>query len=196
MKYRELTPQEQEVYQVGYKVGNRKVVITDIEWESEQEHKIYRKGYMAGLMDFKRKVSNVDKANNVSKVSNVDIETPKTPITSTTPISISKGTGNKDKEIKNKKVSIDITKIDLGNCEPIREVLGIWLDYKKDKKQSYANEKSVQTLATRLWAMANQDAETAREIVDQSMANNWAGLFPLKEQRQTFNPDDPEHFKL
>lgn len=98
MKYRELTPQEQEAYQVGYKVGNRKLVITDIEWESEQEHKIYRKGYMAGLMDFKRKVSNVDKVNDVSKVSNVDIETSITPMTSTTPIGISirKGIGNKD----------------------------------------------------------------------------------------------------
>lgn len=97
MKYRALTPKEQEAYDVGYKVGNRQLVITDVEWESEQEHKIYRKGYMAGLMDYKRKVSNV---NNVSKVSNVDIETPKTPITSTTPISISNSIGNKDIKTK------------------------------------------------------------------------------------------------
>lgn len=74
MKYRELSPDEIEAYNIGYKVGNRQIVITDIEWESEEEHKIYRKGYMAGLMDYKRNVSNV------SNVSNVDIATPTTPI--------------------------------------------------------------------------------------------------------------------
>lgn len=95
MKYRELTPNEIEAYNIGYKVGNRQIIITDIQWESENEHKIYRKGYMAGLMDFKRNVSNV------SNVSNVDIVTPTTPIS----ISISKenidsnkgGMGGKEK---------------------------------------------------------------------------------------------------
>jgi uncharacterized protein YvpB len=82
MKYKILTPEQQETYNIGYKVGNRQIVITDIEWEDDEEHKIYRKGYMAGLMDYKRNISNV------SNVSNVEIETP---ITSTTPISISKG---------------------------------------------------------------------------------------------------------
>lgn len=101
MKYRELTPSEIEAYNVGYKVGNRQIVITDIEWESENEHKIYRKGYMAGLMDYKRKVSNVDNVSSVSKVSNVEITTPTTSITSTTPIgiSISKGISISNEEI-------------------------------------------------------------------------------------------------
>jgi hypothetical protein len=70
MKYRELTPDEVKAYNIGYKVGNRQMVITDVKWESENEHKIYRKGYMAGLMDFKRNVSNVS---NVSNVNNVDM---------------------------------------------------------------------------------------------------------------------------
>lgn len=95
MKYRELTPSEIEAYNIGYKVGNRKIVITDIEWESENEHKIYRKGYMAGLMDYKRNVNNVSV---VSKVNNVEIETSTTSITSTTPIGISISNGNKVKD--------------------------------------------------------------------------------------------------
>lgn len=85
MKYRELSPSEIEAYNIGYKVGNRQIIITDIEWESEDEHKIYRKGYMAGLMDYKRNVSNVS---NVSKVNNVDIATPTTPISISNSISI------------------------------------------------------------------------------------------------------------
>lgn len=92
MKYRELSPSEIEAYNVGYKVGNRQIIITDIEWESEDEHKIYRKGYMAGLMDYKRKISNVS---NVSNVNNVDIVTPTTPISISNSISINKGIDNK-----------------------------------------------------------------------------------------------------
>ena len=88
MKYRELSPSEIEAYNIGYKVGNRQIIITDIEWESEDEHKIYRKGYMAGLMDYKRKVSNVSNVSNVSKVNNVDITTPTTPISISNSISI------------------------------------------------------------------------------------------------------------
>lgn len=80
MIYRELTPKEIEAYNIGYKVGNRQTIITGIEWESEEEHKIYRKGYMAGLMDYKRNISNVNNVSNVSNVSNVDIVTPITPI--------------------------------------------------------------------------------------------------------------------
>lgn len=105
MKYRELTPTEIEAYEIGYKVGNRKMVITDIEWESENEHKIYRKGYMAGLMDYKRNVSIV------SKVNNVEIETP---ITSTTPIGISISKGNMDSEESNKGVIGGKEKIPIG----------------------------------------------------------------------------------
>ena len=94
MKYRELTPNEIEAYNIGYKVGNRQIVITDVEWESENEHKIYRKGYMAGLMDYKRNVSNVKSYDNVSNVSNVEIETSTTPIG----IRIRKGNKERDKE--------------------------------------------------------------------------------------------------
>ena len=93
MKYRQLTPNEIEAYNIGYKVGNRQIVITDIEWESENEHKIYRKGYMAGLMDYKRNVSKV------SSVSNVEIETSTTSITPTTPIGISIRNSIENKEI-------------------------------------------------------------------------------------------------
>lgn len=64
MKYRELTPAEQEAYDVGYRVGSHQITITDIEWESENEHKIYRKGYWAGYKDRVR--------NNIHNVHNVN----------------------------------------------------------------------------------------------------------------------------
>ena len=101
MKYHTLSPSELETYNIGYMVGNRKMVITDVEWESEQEHRIYRKGYMAGLMDYKRNVSNVSNVHSQDKVSNVDFQTPITSTTPTTPIgnSISNSNRNMDKEL-------------------------------------------------------------------------------------------------
>ena len=53
MKYRELTPEEIKIYQLGYRVGNHQTVITDIEW-TEEEKAIYRKGYLAGAKAFNR----------------------------------------------------------------------------------------------------------------------------------------------
>ena len=55
MKYRVLTPEEMEAYKIGYKVGARELFITGQEWESEEEHSIYRKGYLAGCKDRERK---------------------------------------------------------------------------------------------------------------------------------------------
>ena len=55
MKYRVLTPNEMEAYKIGYKVGARELFITEQEWESEEEHQIYRKGYLAGCKDRQRK---------------------------------------------------------------------------------------------------------------------------------------------
>lgn len=44
-----------EAYKIGYKVGARELFITGQEWDSEEEHRIYRKGYNAGCKDRERK---------------------------------------------------------------------------------------------------------------------------------------------
>lgn len=117
MKYHTLSPSELETYNIGYMVGNRKMVITDVEWESEQEHRIYRKGYMAGLMDYKRNVSNVSNVHSQDNVSNVDFQTPTTP---TTPIgnSIRNSNGN----IENNSV-IETEKEKLAKATPEKKVI-------------------------------------------------------------------------
>lgn len=237
MKYRELLPNEIEAYNVGYKVGNRQIVITDIEWESENEHKIYRKGYMAGLMDYKRKISNVDNVSSVSKVSNVEIATPTTSITSTTPIgiSISNSISKKSISIDTKfnagfqgwkfepallsvakkhwtvetirKIEIDFscqeyntyTSIqellerypadkdkavlpkNLGQYEYMRPQMQKWIDYKKSRGEKYKTEQSLMVCAKKLHELSGGNALNADAIVEQSIASNYAGLFPLKQ---------------
>lgn len=72
MKYRELTQNEIEAYNVGYKNGSRQCVIKILEFESPEEKKLYRQGYNAGCQDRKRhNVSTCEISGNVSNVSNV-----------------------------------------------------------------------------------------------------------------------------
>lgn len=73
MKYRVLTPEEIEAYNIGYKVGSRQCVIKIIEFDSPEEKKIYRQGYNAGCQDRKRhNVNPYEIGSNVSNVSNVN----------------------------------------------------------------------------------------------------------------------------
>lgn len=55
-----------------------------------------------------------------------------------------------------------------------------WLEYKKEKKQGYKSDKSIQTCYNHLCELSNNDIEVAKKIIEQSVANNWAGLFELK----------------
>ena len=59
-----------------------------------------------------------------------------------------------------------------------------WLIYKRDKKQSYKNEDSIEMAYNKLYDLANGNFENAVKLVEQSLANNWAGLFPLKEDEK------------
>lgn len=73
MKYRVLSPNEIEAYNIGYKNGSRQCVIKVLEFESDDEKKFYRQGYNAGCQDRKRhNVSSREIESNVSNVSNVN----------------------------------------------------------------------------------------------------------------------------
>ncbi len=63
----------------------------------------------------------------------------------------------------------------------LQSLMTSWLDYKRDRKESYKNQRSVEECYKKLMTLAGNDASAAAEIVQQSMANNWAGLFELKK---------------
>lgn len=63
-----------------------------------------------------------------------------------------------------------------------KEVFTDWLEYKKQRKEAYKTEKSIQLCYNKLIKLSGNNPDTARQIVDQSMANNWAGLFELKNE--------------
>jgi hypothetical protein len=57
-----------------------------------------------------------------------------------------------------------------------------WLKYKKERKQAYKTEDSKRAAYDKLTKISNNNPAMAEKIVEQSLANNWAGLFELKEQ--------------
>jgi hypothetical protein len=58
-----------------------------------------------------------------------------------------------------------------------------WLDYKRERKESYKSARSVVLALRHLQELSSNDTEVARQIIEQSMANNYAGLFELKSQK-------------
>ena len=62
------------------------------------------------------------------------------------------------------------------NLKPIVEE---WLKYKREKKQSY-KPTGFKSFSKLLNEYSGGDERKARMIIEQSMANNWAGIFELK----------------
>lgn len=73
----------------------------------------------------------------------------------------------------------------LDSCRfDFRDIMEKWLRYKKEKRQSYRSEESIEECYIKLYKLSNGDAAVASEIVNESIANNWSGLFPLAEKNQ------------
>ena len=86
---------------------------------------------------------------------------------------------NRENSPKEKKFSID--KWAKAQESPWRELMLIWLEYKRTRKESYRSEVGAKKCLTLLRNLSGGNAKVAQQIIDQSMANNWAGLFALKE---------------
>lgn len=63
---------------------------------------------------------------------------------------------------------------------PWREIMHTWLEYKRLRKENYKSELGVHKCLTMLRNLSDSNSQTATAIIDQSIANNWAGLFELK----------------
>lgn len=57
-----------------------------------------------------------------------------------------------------------------------------WMTYKSERKESYKSDLSKKTFYNNLIKLSNNNPETAKLIIEQSIANNWAGIFELKSQ--------------
>lgn len=59
-----------------------------------------------------------------------------------------------------------------------------WMIYKIERKESYKSESSKKLFYDKLIKLSNSNPITAKDIIEQSIANNWAGIFELKQTTQ------------
>jgi len=62
-----------------------------------------------------------------------------------------------------------------------------WLRFKKLRGESYKDKNSAQLAYNKLLKLSENSSIKAVQIVEESMANNWAGLFPLKQDYKQKN---------
>ena len=64
--------------------------------------------------------------------------------------------------------------------EDFLEVFKYWLEYKKARKESFKTEASLKACYKKILELSGENVEKAHQIIENSMANNWAGLFEPK----------------
>ena len=92
------------------------------------------------------------------------------------------GAMDKDKD-KDKDMVKDMVK-DMEIHPDFFDVFVIWLNYKKKRGESYKTKESAQLAFNKLYKLSDGSYIKAREIVEDSMANNWAGIFELKNNNK------------
>lgn len=88
---------------------------------------------------------------------------------------------NKDitQETKLSKLNLS-KKLDFSRIAPqFMPIVEEWLQYKKEKNQPY-KQKGLTAFYNRLMELSGGDVDIAKQIISQSMASNYAGIFPLK----------------
>ena len=90
-------------------------------------------------------------------------------------------TKRKPNENQTKKRAIKKNSFDYSFVEPqFRKPFEEWLKYKRTKKQMYKRQCDLELCYKKLKEYSSGNAEKATLIIEQSMTNNWSGLFELK----------------
>lgn len=89
----------------------------------------------------------------------------------------------KEKRGIKKAVAFDFSFVANNFSEPFMK----WIEYKKDLKQPYKSQTSLQTCYNNLLKLSAGNPTKAMHVVDQSIGNGWAGLFEYKGQ---IEPED------
>lgn len=95
---------------------------------------------------------------------------------------------DKDKD-KDKNKNLIKENISFSDDAKTNEAIARWLAYKKERGQTY-KPTGLKAFITRLGNLSGGNGEVALKIVEQSMANNYSGIFPLNCNRLvTKTPD-------
>ena len=89
-------------------------------------------------------------------------------------------------EVKKVKSGVDLDFVE----EKWKSIFGDWVIYKTARNEKYKTNQSLMACYNNLRKLSGDDIIVASQIVEQSMANNWAGLFPLRNNQ--FKKDNSE----
>ena len=67
------------------------------------------------------------------------------------------------------------------------DVVKDWLEYKKERGEAYQS-RGLTSFYNKLLKLSDGDPTKAKDIIEESKANNWSGIFPLKEKTPTGLP--------
>jgi len=62
------------------------------------------------------------------------------------------------------------------------EMFFSWLDYKRERKEKKYTKKGIKALYKKIIDDSSGDPEIAKRMAEQSYANNWSGIFKLKQE--------------
>ena len=65
--------------------------------------------------------------------------------------------------------------------DAMRTAIGEWFDYKLERGEAYRTLRSMQLFCVKLKELADGNEYRAQKILQNSMANNWSGIFPLND---------------
>lgn len=94
-----------------------------------------------------------------------------------------------------KDINKDNNKKDEFSESPIKEAIEKWLAYKKERNQSYKTT-GLKACIEKLERLSNNDSALAMRIVEESISNNWSGLFPLKEKKSIGQSINEKNWKI
>lgn len=65
--------------------------------------------------------------------------------------------------------------------DTMRKAIGEWFDYKRERGEAYRSMKGMHVFCLRLKELSDGNEYRAQQILSNSIANNWSGIFPLKD---------------
>ena len=102
------------------------------------------------------------------------------------------GNGNTKSNSKGKNAIQEKKETQINQKDEIKEKYNIddafakviidWFDYKKANNQAYKSEQGKTAFVNKLKELSGNNSDEAREIINESMANNWKGIFKRKNE--------------
>ena len=68
-----------------------------------------------------------------------------------------------------------------------QDLLITWFEYKRERKETYKSDRSRRMFYNKLLRLSSNDPFKAEQIINTSIANNWAGIFSIKDENSRSN---------